>query len=255
MLVEYTNKHNREESTYPVTFKCLDTPAALGWRVVDAARRREFPHLDRLVQTATDQVTAVGRECHTVDTVLVSVWALQSLDQVALRNIPDTNALVKRTSGDVLGIGRDGNSGDAIFYGERQHGIASLDIPQPDGSVTTARSNCAAVASKVQTVDILLVTRESVADSSAVDVPDADELVLGTGGEVLAIRTETDAPDVQVARNVDILVGEHANLFTSLDVVDLSGPVATSGNVLAVVAETHTANDALVGEGVHQLNV
>jgi len=83
----------------------------------------------------------------------------------------------------------------------------------------------------------------------------SDELVLGAGSEVLAVRAEADAPDVQVAAYVDRVVLEDAELVAGPDVVDLRGPVAARGDVLAVLAEADAAHDALVRERVDQIHV
>lgn len=50
-----------------------------------------------------------------------------------------------------------------------------------------------------------------------------------------------------------ILQGE--DLLTRLDVKDLRRAVAAGGNVLAVMAESHAADDTLVGERVDQVDV
>lgn len=78
-----------------MTLEGLDAPSALGTRVRQTTGRAELPHLDRLVETTADKVSAVGRECYAVDTILVAIRAFQALKQVALVNVPDANALVE----------------------------------------------------------------------------------------------------------------------------------------------------------------
>lgn len=84
----------------------------------------------------------------------------------------------------------------------------------------------------------------------------SDELVLGTGGQVAAVGAEADAADVEIGRHVlSGVVLEDADLFASLDIKDLSRAVAAGGDVLAVVAEADAADDALVGEGVDEVDI
>lgn len=45
------------------------------------------------------------------------------------------------------------------------------------------------------------------------------------------------------------------NLLTALDIKDLGGSVAASGNKTAIAAESNTANNTLVGQIVHKLDV
>lgn len=155
----------------PVALKRLDALAALGTGAGRAARRAELPHLDRAIQTAADEVLAVGRERHRVDAVLVPIGALETLDQEARHDVPDTNALIQRAGGNKLRVGRNGNGGDAILNRQRQGVGALLNVPQTDSPVTTARSDGAAVARKVERVNVLLVAREVVADSSSGNIP------------------------------------------------------------------------------------
>lgn len=84
----------------------------------------------------------------------------------------------------------------------------------------------------------------------------SDNLVLGTSSQVTTIGTEAHAADVQIGSHVlGVVVLQDANLFASLDVKDLGGAIAAGGNVLAVVAKSHAADDALVGERMDQIDV
>jgi hypothetical protein len=238
-----------------VTLKGLDTTAALGRGVVHASRRRKLPHLDGLVQTATDQVATVGREGDTVNTILVAIRSLETLHQNTGVDIPDAHTLVERTGSNVARVGRDGNRRDAILDRQGQHRVAAFDIPQTDGAVTTARSDRTTITSEIQTIDVLLVTREGVADRPVGDIPDSDELVLGTSGQVLAVGAEAHAANVEVTADVHVLILQHADLVAGLDVVDLGRSVAARGHVFAVVAEADAADDALVNQRVDELNI
>lgn len=241
--------------SYPVTFKGLDTSASLGGWVVESPGSRKLPHLNSLVETTAYQILSIGRECYTVDTILVSIRALKSLDEVTLRDIPDAYALVEGTGCDVFRVWRDSNCGDTILYGQRQHSITSLDIPKSNSSIATAGSDGTSIASKVERVNILLVASKGIADSTARNVPDTDKLILSTGGKVFAIGAEAYATDVQITRDVSILVCKNADLLTSLHVVNLSRSVTSSSNVLAIVAESDTTHNTLMSKGVDKLDV
>lgn len=170
-------------------------------------------------------------------------------------DIPDADTLVEGTSCDESTVGGNGNSGDSILDSECQHTVRCLNIPESDCAVATARCNSPAITREVQTVDVLLVARERVSDSASLDVPNADQLVLGTGGKVLAVGTEAHASNVQVAASVGVVILQHADLVSRDDVVDLSRLVATSRDVLAIHAEANTADNALVGQGVDQVHI
>lgn len=215
----------------------------------------KLPHLDGLVQATADEVTRVGRESNRVNTVLVALGTLETLQQEACLDIPDPDTLVKRAGGDILGIGRDGNGGDAVLDGERCRVQTSLNIPKPDSAIATARSNGAAITGKIQAVDILLVTSESVANLPVLDVPDSDELVFSTGSQVLPVWTEANASDIKIAVEINTLVLENADLVTSLNIVDLSRSVASRRDKFAIGAEPHAADHTLVLESVNQINI
>jgi hypothetical protein len=164
-----------------MTLKRLDATPALQRRLLAAVaylpRRRQLPHLDRLVQAAADEFPRVRREGYTIDTILVAVGTLQTLEQVTHLDVPDAHALVERAGRNELGVGRNGDRRHAILDGERQVAVARLQIPDPDGPVATAGSNGAPVAGEIERVDVLVVTGERGADLSLLDVPDLDELV------------------------------------------------------------------------------
>ena len=237
-----------------MTLKSLDTTSPFGCSLGNTAGRGQLPHLDSLVQAAADQITAIRRERNTIHTVLVAVWTLEALNEIA-PGIPHADALVKRTSGDILGVGRDGNSSDPVLDREGSHQLRSLDIPKSDGPVATSRGNGASVAREVERVDILFVSREGVADRSRGDIPYSDQLVLGTGGQVLAIGAEAHAADIQIAVQINAIILEDAELLAGLDVVNLGRPIATSCDILAVGAEANAADHTLVLKRVNKFHI
>lgn len=247
------------EDEVPVSLKSPDAAAdrlhnTTGHLVVIPGSGK-LPHLDGLVQATADEVTRVGRESNRVNAVLVALGTLETLQQEACLDIPDPDTLVKRAGGDILGIGRDGNGGDAVLDGERCRVQTSLNIPKPDSAIATARSNGAAITGKIQAVDILLVTSESVANLPVLDVPDSDELVFSTGSQVLPVWTEANASDIKIAVEINTLVLENADLVTSLNIVDLSRSVASRRDKFAIGAEPHAADHTLVLESVNQINI
>jgi hypothetical protein len=48
---------------------------------------------------------------------------------------------------------------------------------------------------------------------------------------------------------------KHANFLTSYDIEDLCRSIATSGNILSVMTEAHTADYTFMGKGVEEINV
>lgn len=99
------------------------------------------------------------------------------------------------------------------------------------------------------------MARECVSDGASLDVPDPDQLVLGTGGEVLAVGAEADAPNVQITASVGIVVLQHADLIPRDNIVDLGRLVAPSRDVLAIHAEANAADYALVRQGMDQVHI
>lgn len=259
-----------------MALKRLDAPAVLRRLLAHRASGRQLPHLDRLVKTAADEHAGVRRECHAVDAVLVALGALEALQEIAHLNVPHPDALVERAGGHVLGIRRDGNGSNAVLNSERQSVHAALDIPKPDCPVATARGNGAAITGEIERVNILIVTLEGVANLSLLNVPNLNQvstgllrlnpwrqklnthpnqLVLGASGKVLAIRTEAHTPNVEIPVKINALILKHANLFARGNVVDLRRPITTSRNILAVMAEPHTADHTFVLERVDQIDV
>lgn len=240
-----------------MTLKCLDASSALYGRLLNQASsgRRELPHFDRLVQTAADKIPSIRRECNAVDTVLVAVGTFQALEQESSLNLPDPNALVQRASRYTLGIGRNSNSCYPVFYSESQNIATRLDVPQSDSAVATSGGNRASVTGKVKRINILFVACESVPDGLCGNVPDTDQLVFGSGSQILAVGAEADASDIEITVQINVLVLQNANLLSRSDIVDLSRSVAPGRNILAVGAEPNTADDAFVLQGVDKVDV
>jgi hypothetical protein len=102
----------------------------------------------------------------------MSIRALQALDKVARRNVPNADALVQRSRCHKLGVGRDCYSSYTVLDGKSQRVSSCFNVPESDSSVTTAGGDGSAVSCEVERVDVLLVTREVVANDTVLDVPD-----------------------------------------------------------------------------------
>jgi hypothetical protein len=187
-----------------MTLKRLDATPALERRLLVAMaylpRGRQLPHLDRLVQAAADEFPRVRREGYTIDTILVAVGTLQTLEQVTHLDVPDPHALVKRAGCNELGVGRNGDRRHAILDGERQVAVARLQIPDPDGPVATARGNGASVAGEIERVNVLIVTGERGANLSLLDIPDLGESVLARKPSTKTKLTLINLSSAPVAR-------------------------------------------------------
>lgn len=87
-----------------MTFEGLDASAALRALVCQTAGSGKLPHLDSLVQATANEILSIGRESNGVDAVLVAIGALETLNQIAVLDIPHADTLVKRASGDIFGV-------------------------------------------------------------------------------------------------------------------------------------------------------
>ena len=94
------------ECPYLVTLESLDATSSL-WSIVwvDASWRNQFPHLDGLVQTSRDEILSVWCKGDGIDGIFVAVGPLKALNKISRLGIPNTNALIERTSCDVFGVG------------------------------------------------------------------------------------------------------------------------------------------------------
>lgn len=64
--------------------------------------------------------------------------------------------------------------------------------------IATPAHNELSIASPVKGIYILRMPYKLDLDFSVHDIPDPDDAVFGPGGEVDAVRRETDGPDVEV---------------------------------------------------------
>lgn len=80
----------------------------------------------------------------------MTIGTLEALDEVASGDLPHADALVERSRRHVLGVGRDGDRGNAVFNGQGEDVGRLLDIPESDCTVTTTRGDSSAIAGKVE---------------------------------------------------------------------------------------------------------
>lgn len=92
-------------------------------------------------------------------------------------------------------------------------------------------------------------------DGTACDVPNTNDLVLGTGGQVPAIRAEAYAPDVEIAVFRKAAILEMRNRVSRLNIEDLGRTIATGCNITTVKTEAHAADDTLVRQVVDEVDV
>jgi hypothetical protein len=93
--VTVRGKRNTEHKVL-VAFKGADALAT--WLVPawnKAVVGRQLPHLDRLVETATDKTVSRRCKSHTVNTVLVAVLAFETYDKLTSLNVPNADALIE----------------------------------------------------------------------------------------------------------------------------------------------------------------
>jgi hypothetical protein len=96
---------------------------------VTASRGHEFPHFDSFIQTSRNKILSIRSESDRVDTILMPIRALETLDKVTRSSIPNADAFVKRPCRNKLGIGRDSDSSHAVFYTERENILSCLNVP------------------------------------------------------------------------------------------------------------------------------
>lgn len=82
-----------------------------------------------------------------------------------------------------------------------------------------------------------------------------DDLVFRTCRKIPSIRTEAHTPNVQIPILRRAVVLKMAHLLTRVDIEDLRASIAAGGHESAVMAEAHTANNALVRQVVHQVHI
>jgi hypothetical protein len=104
-----------------------------------------------------------------------------------------------------------------------------------------------------QTCEAISITFEAANQKTS--HPYANHLVLGTSRQVLPVRAEADAADVEIAADISRVVLQDAELLARVYVVNLGRAVATSSHKFAVCTESHTANHAFVLECMCQIDV
>jgi hypothetical protein len=67
----------------------------------------------------------------------VSIRALKTLKEVSGGTIPDSNTIVPTPGCDVLGIWGNDNSNNTNFNTKNKNILASLNIPETNGLITT----------------------------------------------------------------------------------------------------------------------
>jgi hypothetical protein len=238
-----------------VALECADALAAGRVSGHEACGCGQLPHLDGLVERSRDESTARRSERNTINAVLVAFLTLEANDKRAALDVPNAHALVERTGCDVEVVGGDGDGSDAVFDREVCDLAVGLEIPEADTAVARSGSDDPSVASKVQGIDVLLVTSELVLDGTSLDVPNTNDLVLGTSRQVLTVRTEAHAPDVEITVLRETAILKVCNWVSGLNIEDLSRAVATSGDIATVKAEAHTADYTLMRQVVDQINI
>jgi hypothetical protein len=83
----------------------------------------------------------------------------------------------------------------------------------------------------------------------------ADQFVFSSGGQITTIRAKAYTSDVQIPLFIYRVILELADFLASIDIVYLSGSIATRRHILAILAETHTAHDAFVQKIMKQLDI
>ena len=114
------------------------------------------------------------------------------------------------------------------------------------------------------------MTLEGVADLLLSNIPDLtllaftvrrtrttypNQLVLSSSCKILAVRTKADAADVKIAVEIKAIVLKNANLLARVDIIDLGRPITAGCHIFTISAEPDTADNALVLQGVHQIDV
>lgn len=130
---------------------------------------------------------------------LVSASLLKTLQKVTRVHVPHAYTLVQTTSSQETIVWGDGDCRDTILDCKAQNALVLVDIPKTYCAVARSRSNVATVRRVVERVDVLFVASEVMADNAISNVPNSDDLILGTSSQVVAIWTEADTSNVKVA--------------------------------------------------------
>jgi hypothetical protein len=217
--------------------------ATLSHRRILATRRehglesRHIPHLERLVQTPTNKKLSIGGEGDRVNRILMP---LELIQQLPTTGIPNPHDGIERTSRKELAIGAHDDRGDSrvdgsilgdrhIVNGERVDAAARLHVPHASRLVARTGNETTAVGREGEGVDLGLVALENLGDALLSNVPDllrerrgcqrswreaaedqmyADDAILGSSRQKLAVGAEGSASDVVVGLNTGRLVRE-----------------------------------------------
>jgi hypothetical protein len=164
--------------------------------------RRQLPHLDRLVETAADELVTVRREGHRVDAVFVALAAFEALDQVATGRVPHADTFIERSRGDVASVGGDGDGGDAILDAEYEDLLADVNVPKTDRLVAAAGGDMSAVTREIEGVDVLFVTGKGVTDLPVLDIPNLARLLDTNSVGIYDEHTLINLSSAPVARSL-----------------------------------------------------
>ena len=82
-----------------------------------------------------------------------------------------------------------------------------------------------------------------------------DNFVLGASSQVFTVWAETDTPDIQIVVFQERAVLKMSSKPAVLDVKNLSRSVAAGGYISTIETEAHAADDTLMGQVVHQVDV
>ena len=104
----------------------------------EAGWRGQLPHLDGLVERATDQPAARRSKRNAIHAVLVAFLALETNNELAALNVPDAHALVERAGSHVEVVWGDGDGGNAVLDLEIRNLAVGLEVPEADTAVAGA---------------------------------------------------------------------------------------------------------------------
>src|ERR1700760_967048 len=121
--------------------------------------------------------------------------------------------------------------------------------------ITTSRSNQTSITSIIERIDILLVTSELIDNSAGSNVPDSDDLVFSTSGQVFAIRAKADATNVKITVILAGSVLKSYNSLTSYNIVNLCKTIATCCDITTIKTEADATDYTAMGKGVYKLNL
>jgi hypothetical protein len=96
---------------------------------------------------------------------------------------------------------------------------------------------------------------EVMHNGTGTDIPDSDDIVLGTGGQIFSIRAETNASNVQIAVFALAVVLKSCGTLSSVDIEDLRDLIAAGCNKSTIMTEPDRAYDVTVLNSLQQLDI